>query len=140
MKSIAQLGTTLDGLTGLDREAFYGLARAVADRTAGVKHLETNANGELFGIQQAGRTVATFDARLLRRDDPEDDGRIRVGASWSEEMMAKTSQRHNGIAGIARGYIAGLPGFGPYRAYLEALAAAITDADESATVRVVVDG
>jgi hypothetical protein len=134
MKTIDHLNTELSGLTALGRDEYLGLAREVANRTSGVRHVKSDQRGDLFGVQRGGRTVATFDVRTLRRDDA-DDGRIKVDVSWSEETLSKASP--DGTVGILRGYLTGMPGFGPYRAYLDALTTAIKAKDAGATVGVV---
>jgi hypothetical protein len=58
--------------------------------------------------------------------------------SWSEETIRKV-QAHDGTLAIVRGAVFGLPGFGPYRGYLDELVSAVKAADAQSTVRITVD-
>lgn len=138
MKNLTQLSTELHGDTALARDDFFEVVRSTAPSVGGVTVIDTTQRGVRLGIRRGPRTVASFEAVTLKPKDGQDATRTHVDVSWDESTIKKLAKSGDGMVGIAKGAMLGMPGFKPYRSYLDALIAAVCSKDESANLRVVV--
>lgn len=139
MKNLTHMSTELTGDTSLSRDDFFEVVRSTASTVGGVVVIDTTQRGVRLGIKRGPRTVASFEAVTLKPKDGQDATRTHVDVSWDEStiknLLAKSG---DSTVRIAKGAMFGMPGFKPYRSYLDALIAAISGKDESADLRVVV--
>lgn len=136
MKNLTQLSTELHGDTALSRDDFFEVVRSTASSVGGVTVIDTTQRGVRLGIKRGPRTVASFEAVTLKPKDGQDATRTHVDVSWDESTIKKLAKSSDGMVGIAKGAMLGMPGFKPYRAYLDALMSAVRSKDESANLRV----
>lgn len=138
MKNLTQLTTELHGDTTLSRDDFFAVVRSTASSVGGITVIDTKQGGVRLGVKRGPRTVASFEAVTLIPKDGQDATRTHVGVRWDETTINKLAKSGDGMVGIAKGAMIGMPGFKPYRSYLDALIAAVSSKDESASLRVVV--
>lgn len=138
MKNLTQLSTELHGDTALSRDDFFEVVRATAPNVGGITVVDTTQRGVRLGVKRGPRTIASFEAVTLKPKDGQDATRTHVDVSWDELTIKKLAKSGNSTVSIAKGAMLGMPGFKPYRAYLDALMAAVRSKDESANLRVVV--
>lgn len=139
MKNLTQLTTELHGDTALSRDDFFEVVRATAPSVGGVTVIDTTQRGVRLGVKRGPRTVASFEAVTLKPKEGQDATRTHVDVSWDEptikNLLAKSG---DSTVRIAKGAMFGMPGFKPYRSYLDALIAAVGSQDATANLRVVV--
>lgn len=138
MKNLTQLSTELHGDTALSRDDFFEVVRSTAPSVGGVTVIDTTQRGVRLGIKRGARTVASFEAVTLKPKEGQDATRTHVDVSWDEPTIQKLAKSGDGMVGVAKGAMLGMPGFKPYRSYLDALIAAVGSQDATANLRVVV--
>lgn len=128
---LVELETEMSGRTALTSREVVMLARHVAAHSPGIDYLGKVDGDLVLAVRKRGQIVGLFQIGMWSRN-----GCLEIDVAWDDEMASLVALRAERATGFARGCVFGIPAFGPYRSYLDALTTAIEGWDRHATLAV----